>query len=387
MDSASEQRQLILLSAGISRRRRALGEHGHALLNNIDWIGLSQTLMLRRLLPTLGPRIVQMADGRSSEGFDEAVLASTSAARRQGVFLQLMTDHVRGALTDAGIRSAPLKGPFLSEALYGDLGRRLASDIDMLVAPEELSAAVDVVRSLGYSPPTDYVDRDHLPLLHFALTHERGELPPVELHWRIHWYERAFARDCLLPPDTTSQACWHVAPISELLALLLFYARDGFVDLRLATDLGAWWDHHGGGVQPGELDELLRSYPSLKRSAVTAVEVAGRVVGIPVDQLIEERVDLRGRMAVRLANPNPKSGSSQLHADVGLIDGLLMPSGGFGEFWSRQVMLPREALEDRMRHGTLPSRSRAGHAMRVLARYGLAAARFAQPVETLNMTK
>ena len=93
-----------------------------------------------------------------------------------------------------------MKGPLLAEAIYGDPGRRLSSDIDLLVAPEQLRSAVEVVRRLGYAAPTDYVQDSGLPLLHFGLVHERRELPPVELHWRVHWYERDFARERLLPP-------------------------------------------------------------------------------------------------------------------------------------------------------------------------------------------
>ena len=68
------------------------------------------------------------------------------------------------------------------------------------MAPEQLQAAVEVVRGLGYGAPTDYVQECGLPLLHFVLVHERGELPPVELHWRVHWYERALrASGCCRP--------------------------------------------------------------------------------------------------------------------------------------------------------------------------------------------
>src|SRR5205814_8803590 len=100
------------------------------------------------------------------------------------------------------------------------------------VAPEHLKRAVEVVRELGYARPTDYVDSSGLPLLHFALVHERDELPPVELHWRIHWYETRFARERLLAPDGAPD--WRPAPVDELAALLLFYARDGFTGLRQA---------------------------------------------------------------------------------------------------------------------------------------------------------
>ena len=109
------------------------------------------------------------------------------------------------------------------------------------------------------------------------LVHERNELPPVELHWRVHWYERNFAHERLLPPTADeSPGVWRPAPTDELAALLLFYARDGFVDLRLATDLSAWWEVYGNDLPPGAVDELLRIYPALARVIPAAIEAAER---------------------------------------------------------------------------------------------------------------
>jgi hypothetical protein len=243
------------------------------------------------------------------------------------------------------------------------------------------------VRGLGYGAPTDYVLEDGLPLLHFVLVHERGELPPVELHWRIHWYERSFARERLLPPAVDPLGDWRPAPADELTALLLFYARDGFIDLRLASDLGAWWDVHGAGVPPGALDELLRVYPALTRVIPVAVEVAEKIVGLPAMQIVGDmpKRGLRDRMAVRLANPNPHSSRSQRYADMGLIDGLLMPKGGFGAFVRRNLLPPPEVLDQQARHGgRRQARSSLGRCTGVLARYGLTMTRLMRAPETLR---
>ncbi len=132
-----------------------------------------------------------------------------------------------------------------------------------------------MVRGLGYGAPTDHIQECGLPLLHFVLTHERGELPPVELHWRVHWYERAFARERPLPPSAVA-GDWRPAPADELAALLLFYASDGFVGLRLASDLGAWWDAYGAELRADGLEELLRSYPALAPVLPTAARAAER---------------------------------------------------------------------------------------------------------------
>jgi hypothetical protein len=244
-----------------------------------------------------------------------------------------------------------------------------------------------VMRELGYGAPTDHVYERGLPLLHFALVHERGELPPLELHWRIHWYEGSFARERLLPPAVDPRGDWRPAAADELAALLLFYARDGFVGMRLACDLAAWWDVYGPELAPGALDELLIDHPAFARVIPVAIEVAERIVGLPAARIMANapRLGLRERMAARLANPHPRSSLSQLYADMGLIDGLLMPQGGFNAFVRRQVLPPPEVLDQ---HAQRAARSRArssfGRGAGVLGRYGLTMARLVRTPETLR---
>ena len=387
MSSSQVERQLILLSAGTAARRRGMREQAEQMMGEVDWPALAETLRPRKLLPTLGPRILELAGERADDDFALAVNQAVDAGRRHGAFLQLVSLRISAMLADAEIRSTPLKGPLLGEAIYGDPGRRLSSDIDLLVSPEQLQAAVEVVRGLGYGAPNDHVYDRGLPLLHFVLVHERGELPPVELHWRVHWYERSFARERLLPPVVDPLGDWRPAPADELAALLLFYARDGFIDLRLASDLSAWWDTYGADLKPGALDELLRLYPALARVIPIAAEVAEQTVGLPAAQILGDthKLSLRERMAVRLANPNPHSSRSQRYADMGLIDGLLMPKGGFGAFVRRQLLPPSEVLDQQARHGgRRQARSSLGRCVGVLARYGLTMTRLMRAPETLR---
>lgn len=383
------QRQLILLAAGTSERRRAMSARAHALAGEVDWDELAATLTARRLLPTLGPRIVELAGNRLHHGFATAVERSLEAGRRQAALLQLTSQRVADALSRAGIDSTPLKGPALGEAIYGDPGRRPSSDVDVLVPPSRLHEAARVVGRLGYLPPNDHLDGEGLPLLHLALVHARGELPPVELHWRVHWYERHFAEERLLRVgDVADDAppSGRPAPIDELTSLLLFYARDGFLDLRLASDVGAWWDAFGKALAPSALAGVLDSYPALTRVLVASAHAAEKIVGLPAHTLLAgRRPDLRGRIALRMTNPNPHDRThAQLHAEVGLIDGLLAPAGGVGAFARRQLLPPRAVLHERAHHLPQQTSSPAGHAMRVLGHYGPALTRVLRTPETLH---
>ena len=109
--------------------------------------------------------------GRPDE-FGAAVAGAIEETRRQDALLQLVSARTVAALGAAGIRATALKGPGLGEVLYGEAGRRLSSDIDLLVAAEQLDRAVEVVRELGYARPSDHVYSSGLPLLHFAMVHE-----------------------------------------------------------------------------------------------------------------------------------------------------------------------------------------------------------------------
>lgn len=387
MAPSPAERQIILLSASTAARRRDTTRQFQKLIVECNWMQLTETLRWRRLLPALGPRIVELAGGAVSSAFAGSVEQALEAGRRQGAFLELIGSRIMAELSGSGIRSEPLKGPSLGEAIYGDVGRRLSTDIDLLVAPEQLQASVEVLRGLGYEAPRDHVDGSGLPLLHFALLHEQSELPPVELHWRIHWYERCFACERLLRPAAYASTDWHPALADELGALLLFYARDGFIDLRLAADLSAWWDACGADLPDGALDELLLAFPALARPILTAARVAEQVVGLPATRLFGNipELDLRTRMVMRLANPHPNSSRSQLYADIGLIDGLLTPRGGYGAFVRRQIFPPREVLEQQARHGARKRRrSSLGRGTGVLARYGLTMTRLVRSPETLR---
>jgi hypothetical protein len=385
MSSLRAERQLILVSAGTAARRQDMRERAKRLAAEVDWARLAGTLHVRNLLPTLGPRIMELVGGQVDDGFAVAVERSLEAGRRRGAFLQLLTLRAMAMLADAGVRASALKGPLLGEAIYGEGGRRLSGDIDILIAPAQWPRAVEVVQELGYGAPSDHLPEDGLPRLHFRLVDERGKLPPIELHWRVHWYERSFAQDRLLTPAVDPRGEWRPAPADELTALLLFYARDGFIDLRMAADVGAWWDAYGADLPPGALDSLLDAYPDLARAVVAALTVAERVVGLPAGVLRGPAQSLgrRERVAVRLANPNPRTSQSQLYADMGLIDGLLAPAGGFGAFVRRQLLLPAEVRGQQAEHGAKARvRSQLGRCAGMLGRYGLTVTRLVRASET-----
>jgi hypothetical protein len=371
VSGSSQLYELIRLAAATAERREASRRQQEDLAAEADWLSVEERLRLERLLVTLGPRLLEAAPEAAPQRFASAVEEAIASARHNDALLTLIGERVRGQLRAGGIVSSPLKGPQLGEAIYGEPGRRPSSDIDLLVPPADLHRAVAAVRELGYAEPNERVAAPALPELHYAMRHERDQLPAVELHWRIHWYESRFARERLLPP-TKAGADWRPQPVDELAALLLFYARDGFTGLRQAVDLSAWWDRFGSQLPAGALDPLTREYPQLREALLTALKVAETVVGLPADRVVARpgRLRFRSRLAASLVDPRPYRSEAQVFAEVALVDGLLTPNGGLRDYLRRQVLPPAELR--RQRAGGKPIYSRAGYGARVLARQALA---------------
>jgi Uncharacterised nucleotidyltransferase len=367
--------RLIRLAANTAVMREERAEHAEELAREIDWTLVGERLTSRRLLTLLGPRILELTGAAAGRAFTERVKSALETERRRGLFISMSSSRVRDCLGGAGIQTTELKGVALSEALYGDPGRRPCGDIDLLLPSKHLHDGIHALRVLGYQAASDHTDRSGLPLLHFTLFHGEDRLPRVELHWRVHWYERRFAQAQLLPPAGSDAERWSPAAVDDLVTLLLVYARDGFLNLRHAVDLAAWWDTYGPQLAHCALEERIQTYPALRRVLLVALAVAEQTVGLPAAELSSERApSVRAWVASRLAGSAERASESQLHAQMGLIDGLLAPGHDLPRFIRRQVWVPRPVLREQANRGT-DAESPLAHGLRTVGRYALAMGR------------
>lgn len=95
-------------------------------------------------------------------------------------FLREMGNVVQ-AFQANGIRVLVLKGPILGKELYGDISLRTSKDLDILVPPQDLGQADEIMRELGYIAvePADLKRRHHSTYVHPSKETE------IELHWRL----------------------------------------------------------------------------------------------------------------------------------------------------------------------------------------------------------
>jgi hypothetical protein len=87
------------------------------------------------------------------------------------------------------IRAMALKGVFLAESIYKNIGLRPIGDMDVLICKEDLSAALVLLKSLGYNPPRHYKDPlgdfSNSPLNAVILKREGEDRFFLHLHWHL----------------------------------------------------------------------------------------------------------------------------------------------------------------------------------------------------------
>ncbi len=221
------------------------------LVPSLDWDRVLQLvrrhrvagLVNRALSPAAMPDVDVPAEVRAALSGQATVMA-----RRN---LQLAAESVRihRLMAAAGIDAAFLKGTALAKLAYDNIGLRHSKDIDLLVAPAALEAALAVLVAAGYrvSQPAG-LHSAQMPWLkrfglHVGLLHADSGIE-VELHWRG-------AENPHLMPDPPPPTAWmavslgngaslRTLPRNDLFLYLCIHgARHGWFRMKWLVDLAA----------------------------------------------------------------------------------------------------------------------------------------------------
>ncbi|HET7698282.1 MAG TPA: nucleotidyltransferase family protein [Vicinamibacterales bacterium] len=158
-----------------------------------------------------------------------AIEARARAQRIRALHAVSQLTSIVQSLRRAGIESVALKGPLLSAWLYGDLGMRRFTDLDLLIDREQREAALRILSGDGYvlrggmsvaTARVVYAGTGAWPL-----THPAGF--PVDLHWRAqaHGFASPFGprevlRDSITVPAAGGDVNLPCAPHAAVLGLL-----------------------------------------------------------------------------------------------------------------------------------------------------------------------
>ena len=168
--------QLLSLTFSVNSGENVLQDIQSASLAEIRRYGLTpwvfSWIKLHRQEDRLPPDLLQ----ELRQDFTQQLLRSTMQ--------QNEIREVLSALADAGLEIILLKGADLAWRVYGDPAFRPMSDLDLLLAPEDIPAARVLLTKLGYRPYS--LHRDKRLLINEVLyTPSEGRILWVDLHWEL----------------------------------------------------------------------------------------------------------------------------------------------------------------------------------------------------------
>ena len=213
-------------------------------------------------------------------------------------------------------RALRLKGWPLAEWLYGGIGLRHASDIDLLVAPEDRAAAARCLAEAGYAAEPGHGLRSRL-IAHPAVGTECKDLEfrhaqtgmRVELHWRTNHFRSWPGVDALGEPPvvvTDGPSPIHMlGPLGQLIYLSAHGQQHLFGRLKWLLDIARLSEKRGVERLASDLrraTELGAGVP-----ARLALHLVGAIFGSSVppeaERLVPREAAWAGEITKTIADP------------------------------------------------------------------------------------
>ena len=132
-------------------------------VDGVDWDVFLALAARNRLLPHA--HLLLAARGEVPDAVRSRLRGAFLANGHQALALSAELRRLIGRMADEAVRAVAYKGPALAVRAYGHLALRTYSDLDLLVAPEDVPAAARVLEGCGYvsahrfSPAQDAVFR------------------------------------------------------------------------------------------------------------------------------------------------------------------------------------------------------------------------------------
>ncbi len=172
---------LLCTSGGISPDRKRL--ISQIITGDVDWNYLFKLAEMHGIIPLIAHNLAQNDDLEKlvPDSFRESVKRIYNRTLYTNIILARELTNVLTVFSQHGINAIVLKGVTLAEQLYGNLGLRAVSDIDILVHPENISRAGHLLEEMGYQQFIQSQSWDHP--FHEAPYCRQAQFPLViELH-------------------------------------------------------------------------------------------------------------------------------------------------------------------------------------------------------------
>lgn len=187
MQDARPEVELLLCCARTRMDSARAARIGALCQENLDWSYLLQTAGRHGLAPLVHRHLNTICPAVVPEKYLSQLQSSIRRNAQHNLFLNGTLVEVLNLFQSHRIKAVPYKGPTLALSVYGNLSLRQFGDLDLLIRPEDVSKAVEVLCSEGYAGQMQLTAAQETTYLKYAyeygFTTRGGAF--IELHWSL----------------------------------------------------------------------------------------------------------------------------------------------------------------------------------------------------------
>lgn len=212
--------------------------------SDIDWEVFLEQAVHHRVYPVIYQKLKQVDKELIPSHIVQTLTRKYKRNTFQMLYLSAEMERINKLCNENEIRTIFLKGPVLSQDLYGDLSLRTSCDLDVLIPIQNLEKAEKLLLEQGYVKD-DYIQtilsdwkwRHH----HITFFHPTRRIK-LEIHWRLNpgpgkepGFEELWKRK--RKSALTSNSVYMLGKEDLFLFLVSHGARHGWSRLRWLVDI------------------------------------------------------------------------------------------------------------------------------------------------------
>jgi hypothetical protein len=185
------EEQIVVWSAKSSIEAKELENIRELLREDLDWNYLLRSGIRSRTFPLLYAHLNAELASLAPEDVVEQFSNRAKKIHARNLILTNELCRVSRLLQKNGIEPIPYKGPALAAILYGNIGLRQFTDLDILVKFSDVLKARNILLDEGYQPADDIepmTPSQRRAFFHFHYTydfHHKESGHRLEMHWGI----------------------------------------------------------------------------------------------------------------------------------------------------------------------------------------------------------
>ncbi|PFY65692.1 Renal dipeptidase [Bacillus toyonensis] len=261
--------------------------------SDIDWELFLEQVVHHRVYPVIYQKLKQVDEEIIPPHIVQSLNRKYKKNTFQMLYLSAEMERINKICNENEIRMIFLKGPVLSQDLYGDISLRTSCDLDVLIPIQNLEKVEMLLLEQGYVKD-DYIQtilndwkwRHH----HITFFHPTKQIK-LEIHWRLNpgpskepGFEELWKRK--RKSTLTSNSVYMLGKEDLFLFLVSHGARHGWSRLRWLVDIKKIVNQD---LNWSEIHKLMKTYQMLHLGG-QALILSSQLLGVRMDERMMELV-------------------------------------------------------------------------------------------------